>query len=109
MSYPPAGGYAQPAPQREHPEGTKVLILGSLGLVACQILAPFAWVIGNRVVKEIDAAPGGYSNRSLANAGRICGMVGSILWIVFIFIYIAIFALLLAGDSSSAPRRAGLR
>ncbi len=102
MSYPPAGGYVQPAPQREHPEGTKVLILGILGLVLCQILAPFAWVIGNRVAKEMDAAPGGYSNRSLANAGRICGIVGTVLILVIILIYVAIFAVVIAGDSSSA-------
>ncbi len=87
---------AQHDQTRAHPEANKVLILGILGLVLCQILAPFAWVIGNRVVKEIDAAPGGYSNRGPANAGRICGMVGTILLIVTALITVAVTAITFA-------------
>ena len=94
MAYPQQG-------TREHPEATKVLVLGILGLVICNILAPFAWVIGNRVVKEIDASPGGYSNRGTANAGRICGMVGTILIVVGLVIGILVGVLGAASDSSA--------
>ena len=56
-----------------------MLILGILGLVVCQLISPFAWVMGNRVVAEIDASNGQLGGRSQANAGRICGIVGTFL------------------------------
>ena len=71
---PPPGEYAQ-----DHPRATLSLILGILGLVLCQLLGPVAWVIGKRTVNEIDAAPGSYSGRGLAQAGYICGIVGTVL------------------------------
>ncbi len=84
-----AGGYGQPAygaagpygnaPAPDHPQSTTVLVLGILGLVLCQILAPFAWIMGNRVVAEIDASGGSIGGRSSANAGRICGIIGTVL------------------------------
>jgi uncharacterized membrane protein YjgN (DUF898 family) len=63
----------------EHREATTVLILGILGLVLCQVISPFAWVMGNRVIAEIDASNGQVGGRSQANAGRICGIVGTVL------------------------------
>jgi hypothetical protein len=71
----PAYGFMVP----EHPQATTVLILGILGLVLCQVISPFAWVMGNRVVSEIDASNGQLGGRSQANAGRICGIVGTLL------------------------------
>ncbi len=95
-------GYTQQGGTREHPEGTKVLVLGILGVVLCNLLAPFAWVIGNRVVKEVDASPGGYSNRGTANAGRICGMVISILLIIGLVLGLGLaIPAGASGDSSS--------
>lgn len=70
----PAYGFAP-----EHPQATLVLILGIIGIVACGVVAPFAWVMGNRVVREIDASNGQLGGRSQANAGRICGIVGTCL------------------------------
>ena len=71
---PPAyGGYGPPAPN--HPQATTVLILGILGLVLCGIIGPFAWVMGNRVVGEIDASGGRWGGRSEANIGRVLGIV----------------------------------
>lgn len=71
------GGYGPSAP--DHPQATTVLILGILGLVVCGAIAPFAWVMGNRVVGEIDASNGAMGGRGNAQAGRICGMIGTIL------------------------------
>jgi hypothetical protein len=79
--YGPPSGYGQ-APYsapREHPQATTILVLGILGLVLCQVLSVFAWVMGNRVVQEIDASGGQLGGRGMANAGRICGIVGSIM------------------------------
>ena len=95
--------YGYGPPQYEHPQGTTVLILGILGIVACQILAPFAWVIGNRALAEIDANPGAYSNRGLVVAGRICGIVGSVLlglYLAFVLVYF--FIIVVAIGSSAA-------
>jgi hypothetical protein len=78
---PPYGGYPAPPyfPPRDHPSSTTVLVLGIVGLVACQVVSPFAWTMGNRVVREIDASGGQLGGRSAANAGRICGIIGTVL------------------------------
>lgn len=55
------------------------LVLGVLGLVACQVLSPIAWSMGNRVVREIDESGGQLGGRETANVGRICGIVGTVL------------------------------
>ena len=84
---PPPGQYAQ-----DHPRAILSLILGILSLVLCQLLGPVAWVIGKRTVDEIDAAPGSYSGRGLAQAGYICGIVGTVLLglsIVFVAVVVA--------------------
>jgi hypothetical protein len=83
---PPTGGYPPNpygAPQGfvvpDHPQATLVLILGIVGIVVCGFVAPFAWVMGNRVVREIDASNGQLGGRSSAQAGRICGIIGTCL------------------------------
>ena len=94
--------YGYGPPQYEHPQGTTVLILGILGIVACQILAPFAWVMGNRALAEIDANPAAYSNRGLVVAGRICGIVGSVLLGIYLAFFLVYFLIVLAAIGSSA-------
>jgi hypothetical protein len=108
MSYPPGGyggapGYGGYGGQAEHPQGTMVLILGILSIVACQILGPVAWIMGNKALEEIDRDPMRYSNRSNVNTGRILGMVGSALLALYVvggvLYFILIFAVL--GTSST--------
>lgn len=81
-AYPPGYGVRPP----EHPSATTALVLGIVGLVGIAfcggltlVLSPFAWVIGRRAVREIDASPGRYSDREKANAGRIMGIIGTVL------------------------------
>jgi hypothetical protein len=83
----------------EHPEGTTVLVLGVLSLVVCQFLGPVAWIMGNNVIKEIDANPGAYTNRGSVQAGRICGIISSCLIIATVVI---IAVTLLAVGAASA-------
>ena len=59
--------------------GTLILVLGILSLIVCAPLGLFAWVMGNGDLKQIDAGTMDPSGRSLTNAGRICGMIGTIL------------------------------
>jgi hypothetical protein len=71
------GAYGPVLP--DHPQATTVLILGIVSAVACGFVAPVAWVMGNRVVREIDASNGTLGGRSTANVGRIIGIVWTVL------------------------------
>ncbi|GAA4378853.1 DUF4190 domain-containing protein [Nocardioides caricicola] len=91
--YQPYGQQPQYYGPRDHPQATVILVLGIIGLVACQVLSVFAWVMGNRVVKEIDASGGQLGGRSTANAGRICGIVGTVLLAIslaFVLLFVVI-------------------
>ena len=75
---PPYGNYHRTSTARrygdrrpDHPQATLVLVLGIVSVVVCGLVGPVAWVIGNRVVREIDASDGQLGGRSTANAGRI--------------------------------------
>lgn len=99
--YQPAPGYGMPGQgfAREHPEGTTILVLGILSLVICGILGPFAWSKGNAALREIDANPGMYTNRGSVSAGRICGIIASVLIIVTVA-FIALMLLAAAAGSA---------
>jgi hypothetical protein len=85
---------------REHPQGTTVLVLGILSIVLCQILGPIAWVMGNNAIAEIDANPAAYSNRGSVQAGRICGIVGTVL-LALVVLYV-IFVIVVLGAVASS-------
>ncbi len=76
-------GYGQAGPK--HPSATTAMVLGIIALAGgffCGLpflLAPFAWSKGSRAVREIDASGGGLSGREQANAGRIMGIIGTVL------------------------------
>ena len=60
--------------------GTLILVFGILGLVTgCVPLGIVAWVMGNGDLKQIDAGAMDPTGRSTTNAGRICGMIATIL------------------------------
>jgi hypothetical protein len=89
------GGYygASGGDVREHPAGTTVLVLGILSLVICGLLGPFAWAKGNTAKREMDAQPEvRWSNRGSITAGRICGMIASILLMVTVALFIVLIA-----------------
>ena len=91
------------APSGNHPEGTKILVLGILGVTLCGILAPFAWVVGNRVLREIDQSNGMMTgNRGLVVAGRILGIIGTILLFVGCGVTVIGAVLVSMSESSSS-------
>ena len=104
----PPAGYNQPygqsgyGQQVDHPQGTVILVLGILGLVFCQILGPVAWVMGNTALREIDANPAAYSNRSNVAVGRMLGIIASVLIILGLIAIVAIFAITFLGSSASS-------
>lgn len=89
-----------------HPSATTAMVLGICalgGMFFCGlpiVLAPFAWIMGGRAVKQIDANPGRWSGRDQAQAGRIMGMIGSAI-LVLIALAIAFFVVIaVAADTS---------
>jgi hypothetical protein len=103
VGYPPAPGYQQAAyqpyataPVATNPfdsRATTVLIMGILGLVLCQLLAPVAWIMGNSLKNDAERA--GFPEPGTGKAGRICGIIGTVLillTIAFIIVFIAIGA-----------------
>jgi len=62
--------------------GALILTLGILSLVICGFLGPFAWVMGNTDLAEIRAGRMDPEGEGLTQAGRICGMIASILLII---------------------------
>ncbi|MBC9227376.1 DUF4190 domain-containing protein [Aeromicrobium sp. zg-636] len=98
----PVAGQQWGTPPPKHPKATLILILGILGLIVCGALAPFAWVMGNRVVAEIDANPGVYEGRGEAQAGRILGIIGSVMLILAVLAFAFIITIAIIGIASSS-------
>jgi len=94
--YPPYG------PPQDHPQATTALILGILGIVLCQALAPFALVVGRKAVREIDASGGMIGGRGNAQAGYILGIVGTVLLVFVVLFGIAYVIFLVALFGSMA-------
>ena len=105
--YPPGQGYPGygyvPAP--DHPQTTTVMILGILGIVLCQVCAPFAWVMANRARKEIAAAPPGtYGPSSGVTVGYVLGIIGTVLLVLgvlFVVVYLGIIVAVIGASASS--------
>jgi len=79
----------QPAPTESR--AVVALVLGILGIVLCPILAPIAWAIGHASEQQIDAAAGALSGRGLATAGKITGIIGTVLLILYVVVFIVFF------------------
>jgi hypothetical protein len=99
--------YVVPAPGmsrvQEHPHGTLVLVLGILGLVGLSVLAPSAQYFGSKSLREIDANPGAFTNRGNVVAGRVLGIIGTVLLglvLVFVLGFFLLVAVGVAGASS---------
>jgi len=73
--------------------GTLILVFGILSLVMCAPLGIFAWIMGSGDLKQMDAGAMDPSGRSVTNAGRICGMIATILLALGILVGIAALAL----------------
>jgi hypothetical protein len=69
-------------------DATTVFILGLLGILLCQLLAPFAWTKGNTYVQV--CMINGVQPDGLGVAGRLLGIIGTVLlglsliWVLFL-------------------------
>ena len=104
-------GYGYPGqPPANHPSATTALVLALIGLVGIAlcggitlVLSPFAWRMGARAVREIDANPGMYAGRDQANAARIIGLIGTVLLGLVVLAFVAAFAVLMVASVSTSP------
>lgn len=96
---PPSYGQQPPPPgyqayggstTTKHPQGTLILVFGIVGLVTCLPLAIAAVVMGQRAMNQMNANPGVvYTNRGQVNAGRICGIVGCAIAVIYFIVVLA--------------------
>ncbi|HEY7823613.1 MAG TPA: DUF4190 domain-containing protein [Acidimicrobiia bacterium] len=95
MSQPPqfpqeSGAYPETS------QATTILVLGIIGIILCQVLGPIAWVMGNNELAAIDAGRRAPENRGTANAGRILGIIGTVLLtlsiLAVIFLFVGLFS-----------------
>jgi len=77
--------------------GTLILVMGILSLIVCAPLGIPAWVMGNSDLGQMDSGAMDPSGRSVTNAGRICGIIATILLAVGVLVGVALLVLGLWG------------
>lgn len=85
--------------------GTLILILGILGLVACQPLGIAAWLMGNGDLKKMAAGQMDPEGEGLTKAGKICGLIATIL-MVLALVFFVLAMVLGIGGAMMAPQMA---
>ncbi len=77
---------------REHPSGTSILVFAIVGWVLFYPLCIVAWVQGNSAMRDINA--GRYLPTGSVSAGRILGMIGTLMGAaVLLLVILLIFVL----------------
>ena len=92
---------------QEASQAVTVLVLGILSVVVCGILGPIAWKLGNDELAAIGAGRRPSENLGMAQAGRICGIVGTCLLglgILFVLFWLVLVALGIAGAIGESIR-----
>ncbi len=86
----------------ESSQATTILVLGVLSLVCLPILGPVAWVLGNQELRAIHEGRRDPANRSTANAGKILGIIGSVLIVVVVVVAVLVLlSVLITSDQIS--------
>ena len=84
-------GYAPAAHHYMFPSrATSILVLGICSIVLCQLLGPIAWVMGNEELRRIDAGQTPLNDRSSAQAGQVCGIIGTVFALALIGLFILV-------------------
>jgi hypothetical protein len=109
MTSTPPGWYPGPPAYRlpDHPQATKAMVVGLIALLGgltCYLplaLGPWAWLLGRRVVREIDAWPGRYEGRGSAMAGYVTGVIATVLLLLGVLLLVGLLTLLALSPSGS--------
>lgn len=90
---PPAGSHPYRPPAPTNTKAIVAFCLGLAGIVFC--CGPFtavpAVIVGRMAIREIDAAPGAFEGRALAQAGWILGVAGIVLFAVLVAAVAAVY------------------
>ncbi len=98
----PRDPFAAPAVSRQNADGAvPALVLGILSIVLCPLCAPFAWYFGQRAERLVDASGGMLGGRGEATAGKILGIIMTVLMVLGVVLLI-VFGVLVAGTSFSS-------
>ena len=77
--------------------GVLILVFGILSLVMCAPLGIAAWIMGSSDLKQMDAGAIDPEGRGMTKAGKICGMIATILLIIAVVVAVIGLALGLLG------------
>ncbi len=97
---PPGGAPFGQGPRENAPNAVLSLVLGIVGILICSLAAPFAWVLGKRAEEAVAANPGRYSGKEMATAGKILGIISTVLICVGIVVLIIFVIVAVVGSSS---------
>ncbi|HEU0034361.1 MAG TPA: zinc-ribbon domain-containing protein [Kofleriaceae bacterium] len=81
------GGYSLPS------RSSTILTLGILALVVCGIMGPIAWAMGSEELRRIDEGLTDPTQRGTVVAGRVCGIVATVLMGVSLLFVVYVFAM----------------
>jgi len=98
-SYGGGGGF-NPGIQKEiASQATASLVVGIISFFCCGIiLGPFAIYRGNKALRLIQQYNIGHENAGKANAGKIIGIISTVLNVIGIIIYAIVFIAALASE-----------
>lgn len=107
---PPRAGQPWPPPPQYHPRQPEIeqraiisLVLGICGLVVCGLLSIPAWIVANAALRECDALSIVGPARGYATAGRVLGIVGTVMIALGVCFGLGVLGLMMAGLLSSVP------
>lgn len=84
-------------PATDHPNAVPALIMGIIGLVLFQPLAPVAWYLAAKGQREARLDPGRWRTGGLITAAKILGIIGTVLlglvaaFVMFVIVMLAAF------------------
>lgn len=84
--------------------GTLILVLGILGIVLCFICGIVAWMMGGKDLQEMQNGSMDPSGMGITKAGRICGLIGAILGLLWLGFVILTFVI---GGAAAAAGAGG--
>ena len=98
----PGGAAGQWGGYPEESQGVLALVLGLIGLFVFPPVAPFAWLVGSREVRAVDAGRRHSGNRGLGVAGKVLGIIGTIFLVVIVVAVAVAIVLLVATVTTSS-------
>lgn len=94
---PPGYGYAMGVkPHR----GVVILVLGICGFAVCVVCGIIAWIMANNDLREMEAGTMDREGYQLTNAGRICGMISTIIAILGLVFFMIFMIFVTAGATA---------